>query len=171
MDLDFAPEDLAFRDEVRAVAKGLVAAGIEPGDRVGILSRTRYEWTLVDFAIWWAGAVPVPVYDSSSPDQIAWNLGDSQARAVFVEDERLEAAVRQAADDLAAGSLHGFDDAPELGSKLSAAERIWRLDGTGEDLSRLIGLGTAVEDDELERRAGRGKRKPHLKRACDGRRA
>ncbi|WP_420889432.1 AMP-dependent synthetase/ligase [Kocuria palustris] len=142
----------AFRDEVRAVAKGLVAAGIEPGDRVGILSRTRYEWTLVDFAIWWAGAVPVPVYDSSSPDQIAWNLGDSQARAVFVEDERLEAAVRQAADDLAAGSLHGFDDAPELGSKLSAAERIWRLDGTGEDLSRLIGLGTAVEDDELERR-------------------
>ena len=84
--------------------------------------------------------------------EIAWNLGDSQARAVFVEDERLEAAVRQAADDLAAGSLHGFDDAPELGSKLSAAERIWRLDGTGEDLSRLIGVGTAVEDDELERR-------------------
>ena len=142
----------AFREEVRAVAKGLVAAGIEPGERVGILSRTRYEWTLVDFAIWWAGAVSVPVYDSSSPDQIAWNLGDSQARAVFVEGEKLEAAVRQAAADLAEGSLDGFDEAPELEPELRAAERIWRLDGTGDDLARLINLGAGVDDDELERR-------------------
>lgn len=142
----------AFRDEVAAVAKGLIGAGIEPGDRVRILSRTRYEWTLVDFAIWWIGAVSVPVYDSSSADQIAWNLGDSGARAVFVEDERLEDAVREAAADLAAGRLHGFDDAPELPGRLEAAERIWRLDGTGRGLDQLIADGAGVSDQEVERR-------------------
>ena len=63
-----------FRAEVVALARGMAAQGIRPGDRVGLLSRTRYEWTLVDFALWWLGAVPVPVYDTSSPDQIAWIL-------------------------------------------------------------------------------------------------
>ena len=55
-----------FHDEVRAVAKGLVAAGVEPGDRVALLSKTRYEWTLFDYAIWFAGAVTVPIYETSS---------------------------------------------------------------------------------------------------------
>lgn len=86
-----------FRDEVIAVARGLAARGIQPGDRVGILSRTRYEWSLVDFALWWVGAVPVPVYDTSSPDQIAWILSDSKARAIFVETDELAERVELAA--------------------------------------------------------------------------
>ncbi len=59
-----------FRDEVRAVARGLIAAGIDAGDRVGLMSRTRYEWTLLDYAIWAAGAVTVPIYETSSAEQI-----------------------------------------------------------------------------------------------------
>lgn len=142
----------AFRRQVIEVARGLVGAGIVPGERIGILSRTRYEWTLVDFAVWWAGAVSVPVYDSSSPAQIAWNLGDSQSRAVFVEDERLEGAVREAAEELAAGRLDTLEDSAEPMRSLPAAQRIWRLDGTGESLEQLIALGAGVTDEELERR-------------------
>ncbi|RKQ36151.1 AMP-dependent synthetase/ligase [Kocuria tytonis] len=87
-----------FRDEVVALARGMAEQGITPGDRVGLLSRTRYEWTLVDFALWWLGAVPVPVYDTSSPDQIAWILSDSRATAVFVETDELAERVRRAAE-------------------------------------------------------------------------
>ena len=61
------------------LAKGLVASGISPGDRVALMSRTRYEWTLVDFATWTAGAVVVPVYETSSPEQVEWILSDSGA--------------------------------------------------------------------------------------------
>lgn len=86
-----------FREEVIAVARGLAARGIQPGDRVGILSRTRYEWSLVDFALWWVGAVPVPVYDTSSPDQIAWILSDSESKAIFVETDELAERVQAAA--------------------------------------------------------------------------
>ena len=75
----------AFLAEVRAVAKGLVAAGIQVGERVALVSKTRYEWTLVDYAIWFAGAVTVPVYETSSAEQIEWILSDSGARAVFAE--------------------------------------------------------------------------------------
>ncbi|KAB8168631.1 AMP-binding protein [Streptomyces sp. 3MP-14] len=81
-------EDLTateFLADVESVARGLLRSGVQPGDRVGLLSRTRYEWTLFDFAIWTVGAVTVPVYESSSPEQIAWNLGDSGAIAVVVE--------------------------------------------------------------------------------------
>ena len=60
-----------FKDDVIAVAKGLVAAGIGPGDRVALMSHTRYEWTLIDYAIWTAGAVVVPVYETSSAEQTA----------------------------------------------------------------------------------------------------
>ena len=70
-----------FHDEVRAVAKGLIAAGVEAGDRVALLSKTRYEWTLFDYAIWFAGAVTVPIYETSSAEQIGWILQDSGARA------------------------------------------------------------------------------------------
>ncbi len=59
-----------FLEQVRALAKGLVAAGIEPGDKIGLICRTRYEWTLLDVAVWFAGAILVPVYDTSSPNQI-----------------------------------------------------------------------------------------------------
>src|SRR5580704_15053308 len=75
----------AFRDEVLPLAKGLIAAGIQPGDRVALLSRTRYEWTLIDYAIWAAGAVTVPIYETSSAEQVQWILGNSGARAVFAE--------------------------------------------------------------------------------------
>ena len=68
-----------FLADVKALAKGLIASGVGAGDRVGIMSRTRYEWSLVDFAIWFAGAVSVPIYETSSPSQVAWNLGDSGA--------------------------------------------------------------------------------------------
>ena len=75
----------AFAAEVIAVAKGLVARGVEPGDRVALMSRTRYEWTLLDFAIWSAGAVAVPIYETSSAEQVAWILADSGAVALLVE--------------------------------------------------------------------------------------
>ena len=68
-----------FLVEVRGVAKGLVAAGVRPGDRVALISRTRYEWTLFDYAIWFAGAVGVPVYETSSAEQVGWILRDSGA--------------------------------------------------------------------------------------------
>jgi long-chain acyl-CoA synthetase len=74
-----------FRDEVAAIAKGLIAAGIGEGDRVALMSRTRYEWTLADYAIWTAGAVAVPVYETSSAEQVEWILADSGARAIVVE--------------------------------------------------------------------------------------
>ncbi|MGF7122660.1 AMP-dependent synthetase/ligase [Rhodococcus sp. BE178] len=76
---------LEFADLVTGVAKGLVAAGVGPGDRVALLSATRFEWTLFDFAIWAAGAVSVPIYDSSSPEQIRWIVEDSGAVLAIVE--------------------------------------------------------------------------------------
>ena len=68
-----------FHGKVIALAKGLVAAGIQPGQAVAIMSRTRFEWTLIDFAIWYAGAVSVPIYESSAPSQMEWILSDSDA--------------------------------------------------------------------------------------------
>ena len=92
-----------FRDQVVAVARGLIAAGIQPGERVALMSRTRYEWTLTDYAIWAAGAVTVPIYETSSPEQVQWILSDSQAAAIVVEtDTHLQhvLAVRDATPDL-----------------------------------------------------------------------
>src|SRR6516165_9927197 len=74
-----------FADDVTALAKGLIAAGIEPGDRVALMSRTRYEWTAMDYAIWAAGAITVPIYETSSAEQVEWILSDSGARALVVE--------------------------------------------------------------------------------------
>ncbi|MGM7667547.1 AMP-dependent synthetase/ligase [Microbacterium sp. A93] len=88
-----------FHDDVRTLARGLAAAGIEVGDRVGIMSPTRYEWTLIDFAIWYAGAVTVPIYETSSPSQVAWIASDSSIRAVVCETARhrgvVDTAIRQ----------------------------------------------------------------------------
>ncbi|MEP7160318.1 MAG: AMP-dependent synthetase/ligase [Dermatophilaceae bacterium] len=89
-----------FDQEVRALASGLRAAGIAPGDRVAIMSRTRYEWTLADFAIWAAGAVSVPIYETSSPDQMRWIADDSAARAVIVEQEHHCSVVAEVRDQL-----------------------------------------------------------------------
>ena len=78
-----------FEEEVRAVAKGLVASGINIGDRVAIMAKTRYEWTILDFAIWFAGGVVVPIYETSSAEQIKWILSDSGATAIAVETPAL----------------------------------------------------------------------------------
>ncbi|MGC5308992.1 AMP-dependent synthetase/ligase [Micromonospora zamorensis] len=123
---------LQFRDEVAAVARGLIAAGIEPGVRVGLMSRTRYEWTLLDYAIWTVGAVTVPIYETSSAEQAAWILEDSNAVAVVVETEAHAALV--------AGVRHRL---PEL-------NHVWQIDQGGVD--ELVTSGASVELAEVERR-------------------
>ncbi len=100
-----------FLAEVHAAAKGLIAAGVQPGDRVGLMSRTRYEWTLLDFAIWSAGGVTVPVYETSSPEQVRWILGDSGATACVVESPAHAAAVESVREEL------------------PALEHVWQIDG------------------------------------------
>src|SRR5919199_6118373 len=100
-----------FGEAVRGVAKGLIAAGMAPGDRVALQAKTRYEWTVLDFAIWRAGGVVVPIYETSSPDQVAWILSDSGATAAVVErDEHATAveSVRDQAPDLRA--VHVIED-------------------------------------------------------------
>ena len=77
-----------FRDLVRNVAKGLIADGLQPGDRIAIFSRTRYEWTVADYAIWYAGCVTVPIYETSSPEQVEWIISDSHVVATFFEAQR-----------------------------------------------------------------------------------
>ena len=85
-----------FHQMVTDLAKGMIASGIRPGDRVGIMSRTRFEWTVIDFAIWYAGAISVPVYETNAPAQAAWALAHSEATAIFVEDEKLLARIAEA---------------------------------------------------------------------------
>ena len=119
-----------FADDVRRVAEGLAAAGVEPGDRVAIMSRTRYEWTLADYAVWTAGAVAVPIYETSSASQIEWVIGDSGAKAVLVESDDHEKAVASVRDDL-----------PGL-------EHVWRMDD--------LPSGESTGMDLEERRASRG---------------
>ena len=75
--------------EVRATAKGLIAVGVQHGDRVAIMARTRYEWTILDFAIWFAGGVTVPIYETSSAEQVDWIVNDSHCVAIIVETPQL----------------------------------------------------------------------------------
>lgn len=121
-----------FLDQVKALAKGLVAAGIEPGDKVGFMCKTRYEWTLVDFAIWFTGAVMVPIYDTSAPAQIQWILNDSGAVAMIVE------------------TPEHFAKFDEVRADLPKIDKAWQVD-LG-DLDKLAASGTDVSDDEIERR-------------------
>ena len=121
-----------FLAEVRGVAKGLVAAGVQAGDRVVLLSRTRYEWTLMDYAIWFAGAVTVPVYETSSDDQVGWILRDSGAVAAVVETPEHRSRVSRLRADLT--HLH----------------HLWSFDGGAVGVLRT--LGEDVADDELESR-------------------
>jgi long-chain acyl-CoA synthetase len=118
--------------EVRALAKGFIASGIEPGQRVGIMSHTRYEWALCDFALWFAGAVSVPIYESSAPSQIEWILGDSGAIAGIFEDEELLSLFKTVKKSL-----------PEV-------KKTWTFDKS--DLSDLVDLGTKISDEVLEAR-------------------
>ncbi|HET7783151.1 AMP-dependent synthetase/ligase [Pseudarthrobacter oxydans] len=123
-----------FVADVRALAKGLMASGVGAGDRVGIMSRTRYEWSLVDFAIWFAGAVSVPIYETSSPSQVAWNLGDSGAVAAFGEAAHHEDIIRQAV----------------TAEGLASLQHVWQLEGEGLDALREA--GREVSDEDLEAR-------------------
>ncbi|MEU6013478.1 AMP-dependent synthetase/ligase [Streptomyces sp. NPDC047515] len=126
-----------FLAEVRGVAKGLMAAGIEAGDRVALLSRTRYEWVLFDFAIWSAGAVTVPVYETSSPEQIQWILGDSGAALCIVESEAHQTSVVSVQADL------------------PALKGIWRID---DDAVRgLSAIGEDISDAALDLRMASAK--------------
>ncbi|HWV78577.1 MAG TPA: AMP-binding protein, partial [Isoptericola sp.] len=128
-----------FQADVMTVARGLVARGIEPGDRVAIMSRTRYEWTLLDFAAWAAGAVVVPVYETSSPEQVRWILEDSGARLVVVETPAHADAVHQVDDRLpdleevlviATGAV---DELREAGTSVPARDVAARRDAVGRD--------------------------------------
>jgi len=121
-----------FRDEVYAVAGGLIAAGIEAGDRVALMSHTRYEWTLIDYALWTAGAIPVPIYDTSSADQAEWILLDSGAKAVFVENEEFEALVAASRD------------------RLPALEHVWRFEPALKDL---VAGGADITPEAVAERA------------------
>ncbi|EXG80881.1 AMP-dependent synthetase/ligase [Cryptosporangium arvum] len=126
-----------FRDEVVGVAKGLIASGIQPGDRIGLMARTRYEWTLVDYAIWAAGAVTVPIYETSSAEQVQWILGDSGAVGVFVESSDHQSQV-----EAVRGSL------PSL-------RQVWQIDASAVEL--LTSGGASVPSADVdERRAALG---------------
>lgn len=128
-----------FLADVSVLAKGLMASGVGAGDRVGIMSRTRYEWALIDFAIWFAGGVSVPIYETSSPSQVAWNLGDSGAVAAFGEAAHHEDIIRQAA----------------ASEGLTALEHVWQLEGGGLDAVRAAGRGVSDADLEARRAAAR----------------
>jgi long-chain acyl-CoA synthetase len=117
-------------EEVRATAKGLIAAGIQIGDRVAIMARTRYEWTILDFAIWYAGAVVVPIYDTSSAEQIDWILNDSSTVGIIVETPALRELVQTVIP--------------------SHTKHVWVM--TEDVLSVLRNAGAQVSDDEIERR-------------------
>jgi len=137
-----------FADDVTALAKGFIAAGIAAGDRVALMSRTRYEWTALDYAIWAAGASTVPIYETSSAEQVEWILSDSGARALVVETP---AHLETAAKTLSA--------APGV-------QRMWQIEGgqpepgaavPAEPLSALVAAGAEVSDEEVDRRrASRG---------------
>lgn len=132
-----------FLQDVSALAKGLIAGGIEPGDAVAVMSPTSYEWTLVDFAIWFAGGVTVPIHETSSPGQVEWILNDSGVRRVFAEDR---ATVKLVAGVLAASTL--------LRDRLVHVVRM-DFDGEAPDLASLAAAGTGVTDAELERHRSR----------------
>ena len=117
-------------EEIRATAKGLVASGVQIGDRVAIMARTRYEWTILDFATWFAGAVVVPIYDTSSAEQVDWILNDSHSVAIIVETPALSDLVK---------------------SVMPAHTRnIWTM--TDDVLTVLREAGKHIGDDEIDRR-------------------
>ncbi|KFU76138.1 long-chain acyl-CoA synthetase [Amycolatopsis lurida] len=128
--LDVTAKD--FAAQVLAVAKGMAEAGIAPGDRVGLMSKTRYEWTLIDFAIWAAGAVTVPIYDTSSAEQVHWILSDSAAKAVFVETDEHVATLE---------SVKG---------RLDTLEHTWQIEAGA--VGRLTEQGAGLSDDDLHER-------------------
>ena len=121
-----------FYNEVVALAKGFIHAGVAPGDRIGFMCKTRYEWTLVDFAAWFAGAILVPVYETSAPAQIQYTLDNSGATWLIVE------------------TAEHFTRFDEVRSELPAIKEVWKVD-LG-DLTKLAKSGTSVSDEDVEKR-------------------
>ncbi|CAN7256834.1 AMP-dependent synthetase/ligase [Microbacterium sp. LjRoot45] len=121
-----------FQREVVALAKGFAAVGVQPGDKVGFIARTTYEWTLVDFALFFAGAVMVPIYETSSASQVSWILSDSGAVAVIAE------------------SADHASRVAEIRSEVPLVRDVWTM--ASGDLDELRAKGTDVSDDEIERR-------------------
>jgi len=121
-----------FRTAVIALAKGFVAAGIQPGEKVGFLARTTYEWTLVDFALFYAGAVMVPIYETSSPSQIQWIMEDSGAISLMVE------------------SPEHFTRFDEVRGDLPLVRDVWQMHLGA--IAQLTAQGAEVPDEEIERR-------------------
>ena len=119
-----------YEAEIRSVAKGLIASGISFGDRVAIMAKTRYEWTVLDFAIWFAGAVPVPIYETSSAEQVDWILTDSAAVAIIVETPALVELVKPIMP--------------------ATCKNIWNI--TDNALATLISAGKSISDDEISKR-------------------
>jgi long-chain acyl-CoA synthetase len=122
----------AFAEQVTAVARGLLAAGIDSGDRVALMSKTRYEWTLFDFAILSLGAVVVPIYETSSAEQVQWILTDSQAKALVIETPAHAAILAEVRAQL-----------PEL-------EHVWQIEDGA--VGSLTESGAAIEDSEVHKR-------------------
>lgn len=121
----------SFRDEVLALAKGLIAHGVRFGDRIALMSRTRYEWTLFDFAVWTVGAQSVPIYPTSSAEQVLWMLHDAEVTAVMVEHE---------------------DHAMTIGSvvdRLPRLQRLWQLDA--DAVGELVAAGAEIDDEVVHR--------------------
>ncbi|MCB1299187.1 MAG: long-chain fatty acid--CoA ligase, partial [Microthrixaceae bacterium] len=121
-----------FQRQVIALAKGFVASGIQPGDKVGFLARTTYEWSLVDFALFYSGAVMVPIYETSAPAQIRWNMEDSGAIALIVESPTHSARLE------------------EVRAELPLLREVWHLHEGAID--QLVAAGKDVPDAEIERR-------------------
>ena len=125
-----------FLDHVNSVARGLVAAGVEPEDRVVLMAKTRYEWALLDLAILSTGAIVVPVYETSSANQLAWIMENSRVTWALTESDALAATARAAAD--------------QAGAQLKG---VWAMDAkTTEGIDQLIAGGAEVEQAEIDRR-------------------
>ena len=127
-----------FADDVKKVAAGLIASGVEAGDRVCIMSSTRYEWTLLDYAIWTAGGVTVPIYETSSAEQIKFVLGDSGAVLVFAETDAHADKIEQLKGELPelrkvfrieTSDTAALDELAETGKSTDRAELDARLSG------------------------------------------
>lgn len=119
-----------FRQDVISLAKGLIAAGIKPGQAVGIMSRTRYEWSQIDFALWYAGAVSVPIYETSAPSQIEWILSNSDSVAFFVEDDTQLAKFKV------------------VEKALPSIKQVWRIESS--DFTALHKMGDSVTQEQVE---------------------
>ena len=120
-----------FLIQVQDLAKGFIASGIKPGDAVGIMSRTRYEWALIDFALWFAGAVSVPVYETSAPAQIEWVLADSDAVALIIESSEHQKR---------------FDS---IKAMVPSVKQVWSLED--DSLVKLVAKGKDITSEQLEK--------------------